>query len=347
MLRVRRKSAAGGHHTSSATRGWPAGVPGLVTLTRGVGVGAAVAVMGAGVVARLAEAGTGAEEMASVAEQWAEQAEGVAANAETAVARLGQKLAELQAELQVRCRWIHSAHGSGSGATPPVCLSWCPHTPAHGARPRTAPRRGHAFSLWSGCGVFGAYPGWAGHAGGLQASRRRLSEAERAEQLRLRLRAEEEAAAAVAAAAKAATEGEEAAALPHGSGGMGCSLSVLLMHAGLFPGHPGVLGQSSAGPQQRAWVRGWAACWMSWVRALTAVCDDGGGDEESQLLPPPRRGEATQLALRASSFLDAAAEAEALGQKQGQQRAGEAAQEALDAAGAKEECSGGPSRGGW
>jgi hypothetical protein len=86
---------------------------------------------------------------------------------------------------------------------------------------------------------------------------------------------------------------------------------------------------------------------MSWVRALTAVCDDGGGDEESQLLPPPRRGEATQLALRASSFLDAAAEAEALGQKQGQQRAGEAAQEALDAAGAKEECSGGPSRGGW
>jgi hypothetical protein len=37
----------------------------------------------------------------------------------------------------------------------------------------------------------------------------------------------------------------------------------------------------------------------------------------------PRRGEATQLALRASSFLDAAAEAEALGQKQGQQRAGE------------------------
>ena len=33
-----------------------------------------VAVMGAGVMARLAEAGTGAEEMASGAEQWAEQA---------------------------------------------------------------------------------------------------------------------------------------------------------------------------------------------------------------------------------------------------------------------------------
>ena len=47
----------------------------------------------------------------------------VAADAETAMARLGQKLAELQAELQVRGRWIHSAHGSGSGATPPVCLS--------------------------------------------------------------------------------------------------------------------------------------------------------------------------------------------------------------------------------
>jgi hypothetical protein len=261
--------------------------------------------------------------MASVTEQWAEQAEGVAAGAVTAMARLGQKLAELQAELQVRGRWIHSAHGSDSGAIPPVCLSWCPHTPAHSGRPRTAPQRGHAFSLWSGCGVFGAYPGWAGHAGGLQASRRWLSEAERAEQLRLRLRAEEEAAVAVAAAAKAATEEEEAAAPPHGSGGMGCSSSVLLAHAVLFPGHPGVLGQSAAGPQQRAWVRGWTACWMSWVRALTAVCDDGGGDEESQLLPPPRRGEATQLALRASSFLDAAAEAEALGQKQGQQRAGE------------------------
>jgi hypothetical protein len=135
-------------------------------------------------------------------------------------------------------------------------------------------------------------------------------------------------------------------ASPHGSGGMGCSLGVLLAHAELFPDHPGALGQSSAGPQQRAWVRGWAACWMSWVRALTAVCDDGGGDEESQLLPPPRRREATQLALRASSFLDAAAEAEALGQEQGQQGAGEAAQEALDAAGAKEECSGGPLRGG-
>ena len=54
-----------------------------------------VAVMGAGVVARLAEAGTGAEEMASVAEQWAEQAGGVAADSETAVARLRQKLAEL------------------------------------------------------------------------------------------------------------------------------------------------------------------------------------------------------------------------------------------------------------
>eukprot|EP01047_Picozoa_sp_COSAG01_P052849 COSAG01_NODE_5600_length_4154_cov_46.611344_1_plen_56_part_00 len=47
-----------------------------------------VAVMGAGVVARLAEAGTGAEEMASVAEQWAEQAGGVSADAKTAVARL-------------------------------------------------------------------------------------------------------------------------------------------------------------------------------------------------------------------------------------------------------------------
>ena len=62
---------------------------------------------------------------------------------------------------------------------------------------------------------------------------------------------------------------------------------------------------------------------------------------------PLRRGEATQLAVRASSFLDAAAEVEALGQKQGRQRAGEAAQEALDTAGAKEECSGGPSRRGW
>jgi hypothetical protein len=140
--------------------------------------------------------------MASVAEQWAEQAEGVAADVETAAARLRQKLAELQAELQVRCRWIHSVHGSGSGATPPVCLSWCPHTPAHSGHPRTAPRRGHAFSLWSGCGVFGAYPGWAGHAGGLQAPRWRLSEAERAEQLHRRLRAEEGAAAAAAAAAE-------------------------------------------------------------------------------------------------------------------------------------------------
>jgi hypothetical protein len=101
---------------------------------------------------------TGAEEMASVTEQWAEQAEGVAAGAVTAMARLGQKLAELQAELQVRGRWIHSAHGSDSGATPPVRLSWCPHTPAHSGRPCTAPRRGHAFSLWSGCGMFGAHP---------------------------------------------------------------------------------------------------------------------------------------------------------------------------------------------
>ena len=66
MLWARRKSAAGGHprglvetRTRSTTRGWPAGVPGLATLTRGVGVGAVVvAVMGAGVVARLAEAGT-------------------------------------------------------------------------------------------------------------------------------------------------------------------------------------------------------------------------------------------------------------------------------------------------
>ena len=114
-----------------------------------------------------------------------------------------------------------------------------------------------------------------------EASRRRLSEAERAEQLRLRLRAEEGAAAAAAAAANAATEEEEAAAPPHGSGGVGCSLGMLLAHAVLFPGHPGVLGQSSAGPQQRAWVRGRTACWMSWVWALTAVCDDGGGDEES------------------------------------------------------------------
>eukprot|EP01047_Picozoa_sp_COSAG01_P052851 COSAG01_NODE_5600_length_4154_cov_46.611344_3_plen_112_part_00 len=103
ILRVRRKSAAGGHprglvetRIRSTTRGWPAGVPGLVTLTREVGVGAVVvAVMGAGVVARLAEAGTGAEEMASVAEQWAEQAGGVAADSETAVARLRQKLTEL------------------------------------------------------------------------------------------------------------------------------------------------------------------------------------------------------------------------------------------------------------
>jgi hypothetical protein len=138
--------------------------------------------------------------------------------------------------------------------------------------------------LGAGCLVL--IPGWAGHAGGLQALRRRLSEVERAEQLRLRLRAGEEAAAvAAAAAAKADAGEEETAASLHGSGGMGCSLSVLLAHTELCPGPPGMMGQSSTGPHQKAWVRDWAAGWMNWVPALTAVCDDGGGDTAA-----PRRG---------------------------------------------------------
>jgi DNA repair exonuclease SbcCD ATPase subunit len=164
-----------------------------------------VAVMGAGIVARLAEAGTGAEEMASVAEEMAETAEGVAADAETAVAQLRQKLAELQAELQVRCRWIHSVHGSGSGATPPVCRGVRTPQPDSGAAP--ALRRGAATPSHSGLGAgcLVPTPGWAGHTRGLQASRQRLSEAEQAEQLRLRLRAEAE--------AKAQREVEQAAQL--------------------------------------------------------------------------------------------------------------------------------------
>eukprot|EP01047_Picozoa_sp_COSAG01_P052852 COSAG01_NODE_5600_length_4154_cov_46.611344_4_plen_113_part_00 len=60
-----------------------------------------------------------------------------------------------------------------------------------------------------GAGRLVLIPGWAGHADGLQASRRRLSEVERAEQVRLRLRAGEEAAAVTAAAANAVTEEEE------------------------------------------------------------------------------------------------------------------------------------------
>ena len=61
---------------------------------------------------------------------------------------------------------------------------------------------------------------------------------ERAEQLRLRLRAGEEAAAVAAAAAKADAGEEEAVASLHGSGGMGCSLRVLLAHTELCPGPP-------------------------------------------------------------------------------------------------------------
>ena len=65
---------------------------------------------------------------------------------------------------------------------------------------------------------------------------------ERAEQLRLRLRAGEEAAAVAAAAAKADAGEEEAVASLHGSGGMGCSLRVLLAHTELCPGPPGMMG---------------------------------------------------------------------------------------------------------
>ena len=94
---------------------------------------------------------------------------------------------------------------------------------------------------------------------------------ERAEQLRLRLRAGEEAAAVAAAAAKADAGEEEAVASLHGSGGMGCSLRVLLAHTELCPGPP-------AGPRR-------------------ASCTFGGGHTAPRNGgSPPAAGEAAHAA---------------------------------------------------
>jgi hypothetical protein len=99
-----------------------------------------------------------------------------------------------------------------AAAAAPHILSVCRgvRTPQSTAAAPTL-RRGAATPSHSGLGAgrLVLIPGWAGHADGLQASRRRLSEVERAEQVRLRLRAGEEAAAVTAAAANAVTEEEE------------------------------------------------------------------------------------------------------------------------------------------
>jgi hypothetical protein len=99
-----------------------------------------------------------------------------------------------------------------AAAAAPHILSVCRgvRTPQSTAAAPTL-RRGAATPSHSGLGAgcLVLIPRWAGHADGLQASRRRLSEADWADQLRLRLGVDEEAAAAAAAAANAVTEEEE------------------------------------------------------------------------------------------------------------------------------------------